>query len=345
MAQLSELIQTGVNAVIRPPRDEYDLSALPTSYDSSDGRTYLRHPVSFTNPRKQRIVGSIYVMSGFDITSGLPCLIYMHGNASSQLEGQFLVPNVCPRGIALFLFDFAGCGNSDGDYISLGFHESQDVRFLLTMLEVTFSMKHFVLWGRSMGAATALLVNDSRVVGRIVDSAYTSIKAVSRAIAIANGVSKILCPAALWILGISIENTAGFRIADVRPVDGARSSDNHIPLILGHARDDDFVPFRQGEKIFREYVCEDKRFIELTGGHNGYRSAKWHEICYKFVFEKLGVDTENVHSRRLVGIEKVQSHFESARSMIESKRAAVQRPEDMTSVMNVEYEFSDEDED
>ena len=344
MTSLPELVEMGVNAVIRPPRDEYDLSSLPTTFDSSNGRKYIRHPVCFTNQRKQRIVGSIYVDSAFDITSGLPCLIYMHGNASSQLEGQFLIPNVCPRGVALFLFDFAGCGDSGGDYISLGFYESQDVRFLLTMLEVTFAMKKFVFWGRSMGAATALLVNDKRVVGRIVDSAYTSIRGVCRAIAVSNGVPKILCPGALWILALSVETTAGFRIADVRPVDSARSKDNNIPLILGHARDDDFVPFRQGEKIFRVYNCEDKQFMELKGGHNGCRSTRWSKLCYRFVFEKLGVDSENINVRALVGIENNSAHFSSANSMLKNKRASNKRRDEIESFMNVEYEFSDGEE-
>jgi pimeloyl-ACP methyl ester carboxylesterase len=106
---------------------------------------------------------------------GGPCVVYMHGNASSQWEGQFLIPNLCPRGIAVFCFDFAGCGASDGEFISLGHFETMDVEFLLQSLLETFRLGPFVLWGRSMGAATSLLVRHPAVVGIVVDSAYTSI--------------------------------------------------------------------------------------------------------------------------------------------------------------------------
>jgi len=37
------------------------------------------------------------------------------------------VKHLLPKSITLFCFDWAGCGKSEGEYISLGWHEKDDV--------------------------------------------------------------------------------------------------------------------------------------------------------------------------------------------------------------------------
>ena len=60
----------------------------------------------------------------------------------------------------LALFDFPGCGNSKGDYITYGLTEKYDVDSVLRRLEVEVGYKEFYIWGRSMGAAVAILYAD-----------------------------------------------------------------------------------------------------------------------------------------------------------------------------------------
>jgi pimeloyl-ACP methyl ester carboxylesterase len=114
------LTRRAIDALIRPPRTTYNLHAVPLRLQADDDTTFGRLPVSFHNARGQTLVGSIYHSASVSPLQGGPCVVYLHGNASSQLEGQFLVPNLCPRGVFVFCFDFAGCGCSDGDYVSLG---------------------------------------------------------------------------------------------------------------------------------------------------------------------------------------------------------------------------------
>jgi alpha/beta superfamily hydrolase len=65
------------------------------------------------------------------------------------------------RNITLFTFDFAGCGLSEGEYISLGFYERQDVECVFTFLRTLGTVSSIGIWGRSMGAVTALMYADS----------------------------------------------------------------------------------------------------------------------------------------------------------------------------------------
>ncbi len=53
-----------------------------------------------------------------------PCVIYLHCNAGNRLEALPLVKYLAINKISLFCFDFSGCGNSDGEYITLGKNES-----------------------------------------------------------------------------------------------------------------------------------------------------------------------------------------------------------------------------
>ena len=51
----------------------------------------------------------------------------MHGNAGNKLEGLGHFETLLPLGINLFSFDFSGCGCSEGEYVTLGWKEKDDL--------------------------------------------------------------------------------------------------------------------------------------------------------------------------------------------------------------------------
>jgi len=51
------------------------------------------------------------------------CIVYLHGNCGNRLQGKRLVSKFLPKQIAVCCFDFAGAGNSNAPYISLGHYE------------------------------------------------------------------------------------------------------------------------------------------------------------------------------------------------------------------------------
>ena len=46
-----------------------------------------------------------------------------------------------------------------GDIVSLGYYETQDTMMLMDKLMNEFDVRQFILWGRSMGAVTALMIS------------------------------------------------------------------------------------------------------------------------------------------------------------------------------------------
>ena len=73
---------------------------------------------------------------------------------------------------------------SEGEYISMGFYESQDVLNLMNYIEINYGkVDEFILWGRSMGAVTALMLsNEKRISTYICDSAFSNFRTLIKEI-------------------------------------------------------------------------------------------------------------------------------------------------------------------
>ena len=59
-------------------------------------------------------------------------------------------------GLNFCSFDFSGCGNSEGKGISFGANEQHDISAVMDALSKKHAVGRFILWGRSMGAASAI---------------------------------------------------------------------------------------------------------------------------------------------------------------------------------------------
>jgi pimeloyl-ACP methyl ester carboxylesterase len=108
----------------------------------------------------------------------MPCVIYCHGNSSSRIEAKELVTYLLPENITLFCFDFPGCGQSEGEYISLGHYEKDEINVIVDFLRSARKVSTVALWGRSMGAATSLLhANwDPSIAALVLDSPFADLK-------------------------------------------------------------------------------------------------------------------------------------------------------------------------
>lgn len=149
-------------AIIRPPRDDsYTDEQLGPKEFQIKGRKYKRTDIDLENERGLTLKVSHYEpIDSQRPCPQLPCVIYLHGNASSRIEGIPAVRLLLPEDITVVTLDFAGSGKSEGEYISLGWYERDDVETVVEYLRNTDKTSTIGLWGRSMGAVTALLHAD-----------------------------------------------------------------------------------------------------------------------------------------------------------------------------------------
>ena len=112
-----------------------------------------------------------------------PCVIYMHGNAGNKQEGTSYAQVLLPLGVDLFTFDFSGCGNSEGEWVTLGWKETEDLNAVLNHLAQKGRTSKVALWGRSMGGATALRFDHTSspipISGLVIDSSFSVFKEVA----------------------------------------------------------------------------------------------------------------------------------------------------------------------
>ena len=64
----------------------------------------------------------------------------------------------------VFCFDFAGSGRSEGEYVSLGYHERDDLATVVDYLRGKGTVSSIGVWGRSQRGAFCL-VGTSPVLG------------------------------------------------------------------------------------------------------------------------------------------------------------------------------------
>jgi pimeloyl-ACP methyl ester carboxylesterase len=166
-------------AIIRPPRMQYDVTDLGPDKIVVDTMLVQRTDIELKNQ-----FGHTLKCSHFEPHEShrqweeLPCVIYLHGNSSSRLESLEAVNYLLPANITLFCFDFAGCGQSGGEYISLGWYERDDLNMIVEYLRKERKCSTVGLWGRSMGAVTALLHGDRdpSIAGMVLDSPFADMK-------------------------------------------------------------------------------------------------------------------------------------------------------------------------
>lgn len=118
-----------VNAIIRPPRCQYTEANLGPKVFDFCGKSFMRSDFELRNPRGHKIVCSIWEPTPqFRPNPVLPCLIYMHGNSSARLEALPQLALGLSLGATLLSFDFSGSGLSEGEYVSLGAFEKEDLK-------------------------------------------------------------------------------------------------------------------------------------------------------------------------------------------------------------------------
>lgn len=81
--------------------------------------------------------------------------------------------------VGLVLFDFAGSGYSEGEYITLGINEAIDAKLVLEHIKTIHPINKVTLWGRSMGAVTSIIFcstpeNKGFVNNIVLDSPFSS---------------------------------------------------------------------------------------------------------------------------------------------------------------------------
>ncbi|CAM9094558.1 unnamed protein product, partial [Phaeothamnion confervicola] len=264
-----------VNAIIRPPRAEYTIEELGPETFPWANAVCTRDDFDVPAPRGGVLKCSKWEVIRDDENEKRPCLIYLHGNSSARLEAIPHLDLCLSLGISMVAFDFAGSGMSSGDYVSLGYYERDDLQAVIEYLRKSNKISMIALWGRSMGAATALLHGDrdQTIAAMILDSAFSDLtvlaeEMVEKGREAGLNVPGLVIRTVMGFIRRSVQRTAGFNIRDLCPIGHADRT--FIPALFVAAVGDDFIAKHHSEDICRAYAG-DKNLVLVEGDHNSPR--------------------------------------------------------------------------
>ena len=263
--------------IIRPPRDEYVLYELdfPFNLVENPDFIYIREDYTVLSKRGYLMECSFFRA---DITKRIPYIrpvvIYLHGNSSSRIEGTKMALFLLNKGIDLFVFDFPGCGKSEGEYISLGYYEKEDVSSMVDFVEKFPGVGKIGIWGRSMGAATALMYSyqDKRIKAQCIDSPFANFKDLAIKLCKQHiYIPEFVINTILYFLKKTIRKKNDLEIENLKPIEFSKLS--KTPAFFIHAMKDDLIPYEQTIKIYEEY--SGIKSINITeGDHNTPRQKQ-----------------------------------------------------------------------
>lgn len=229
------------------------------------------HDAKLPRPEEVRIPINDVVIAGwlFMNPKNRKCGVLLHhGHASNRAGSLQYAQLFWPRGCHLFLFDARHHGASTGVFATWGHREKHD---LVAMVD-WFSKKTGLprgqvgIFGSSMGAAIAIqaapLLTDIAFVA--ADSPFSDLNTILkyRGAKLYGKPLLLLYPAAAWLA----ELRGNFETDEVSPIDSAANVT--IPVFITHARDDQDIPYAQGEAVFNAVPGKAKKLLPVeTGGH------------------------------------------------------------------------------
>eukprot|EP01017_Pseudomicrothorax_dubius_P037232 TRINITY_DN5430_c0_g2_i1.p1 TRINITY_DN5430_c0_g2~~TRINITY_DN5430_c0_g2_i1.p1 ORF type:complete len:434 (-),score=52.28 TRINITY_DN5430_c0_g2_i1:126-1427(-) len=261
---------------IRPPRFNYRIEDLAYGLKVPGAR---RDDFQVFNLRNERIFGSIWdpAQPGRDAA----IVIFCHGNAGSRMDGLRVANLLLPYGISVCGFDFSGCGHSQGEYITLGWKEKEDLAKIFEHVKRLNRYKSIIVWGRSMGGATTLFFasrcRDPMLKMIILEAPYASLEscALNQAKKVVGNLPEFLVKGYLAFVDETIQimtqglnpkdPKAGMSLYEMKTVDIADRI--LVPAYYGVGDQDDLTPPRDVKSIFDNHFGGPKYFRIYKGGH------------------------------------------------------------------------------
>ncbi|MEN8107913.1 MAG: alpha/beta hydrolase [Pseudomonadota bacterium] len=174
-------------------------------------------------------------------------ILFCHGNAGNNSHRLDSIRLFHELGLSVLIFDYRGYGQSTGKPTEKGTYRDIDAAWQYLVDRRGIPPEHIILFGRSLGAPVAAdLATRQPVAGVILESAFTSVP----------DIAATLYPwlPVRWLSRYQYDTRK--KLADI-----------HSPVLIVHSRNDDIIPFTNGERLF-DAANEPKQFLKLHGGHN-----------------------------------------------------------------------------
>ncbi|KAF8720982.1 hypothetical protein HU200_023391 [Digitaria exilis] len=251
------------------------------------GRWFQRKDLEVKNGLGKKLQCSHYMPAVIPEGKALPCVIYCHGNSGCRADASEAAIILLPSNITVFTLDFSGSGLSEGEHVTLGWNEKEDLKAVVNYLRTDGNVSCIALWGRSMGAVTSLMygAEDPSIAGMVLDSPFSNLVDLMMELVdtYKYPLPKFTVKLAIQHMRKIVKRKANFDIMDLDTIQVAKRC--FVPALFGHATEDDFILPHHSDKIYESYIG-DKNIIKFDGDHNSPRP--------QFYFDSITIFFHNV---------------------------------------------------
>ncbi|MFC1497255.1 alpha/beta hydrolase [Verrucomicrobiota bacterium] len=173
-------------------------------------------------------------------------VLFCHGNAGDIGDRPDSIMTFHKMGLNVLIFDYRGYGDSSGKPTEKGTYLDAKAVWEYLTKEKNIDGKKIVIFGRSLGGAIATWLAEQTEPGAlVVESTFTSAPDMAKKM--------------FWFLPRFL---CRFKYDSIN-----RIADVGCPVLIAHSKDDDMIPFKHGQRLFKAAV-EPKCFVEMRGSHN-----------------------------------------------------------------------------
>lgn len=214
-------------------------------------------------------------------------VLAVHGYTADHRD---IAPAIVPfveKGWNVVAIDQRGRGNSEGNLLTMGFHEKDDVLLWAKYICQQDPNAQIVLYGESMGAATIMMAAGEtdlpkQVVAVVEDCGYTSAYAMFKdQLKERFGLAEFPFLPAASLVG---QFRFGFDFYDANVETQLQKA--KLPILFIHGGDDDYVPTYMGKALYENYQNE-KELLIIDGAGHGQSSDVNPEKYYQTIFDFL----------------------------------------------------------
>lgn len=215
--------------------------------------------------------------------------IYVLGVHGYTVDHRDIAPAIKPfadKGYHVLTPDQRGRGNSEGDYLSMGWLEKDDALLWINKIIDYDKQAQIILYGESMGAATLMMASGEvlpkQVVALVEDCGYTSAyEMFANQLDERFGLPEIPFLPVAALIG---QMRAGFDFNDASAIKQLEKAT--LPILFIHGGADDYVPTRMGNELYEAYQGEKELLIIDGAGHGSSADIdpeQYYTTVFKFI--------------------------------------------------------------
>ena len=201
-------------------------------------------------------------------TGRAPALLWFYGNMETISGLGSIIRDLRPPGTVVLILDYRGYGESEGTPTEAGLYRDADAAWEFLSAHADVDSARIAVYGRSLGAAVALHLADTRPVRALVlESPFSSAAEMARE-------HYRLLPS--FIIRLSLDNVA-------------RASRLRVPLLVLHGTEDRIAPLRMGRAVAEAGRARELVLIEGAGHNDTYDmgGARYREKLHEYLRSTL----------------------------------------------------------